>query len=139
MRRSRSIGLLAAMACAVVLSPASALRGQTLLSSEEAAKSVALEKVDVSPVGVSGIVVNKTPHTIRNVEVLVQYHWLWKNEFKPGTDSPGRTAVVRLNQELSPGQSAPFRHSLEAGADRKDGHFAPEVTIGAFTVVVPAR
>jgi hypothetical protein len=139
MRRSRSKALAAALACAAILSCASALRAQTLLTSEEAAKSVALEKIEVTPAGVSGIIVNKTPHIVRNVEVLVQYHWLWENEFKPGTNSPGQTATVRLNQELQPGQSAPFRHALDAGADRKDGRFLPEVMIGGFTVVTPVK
>lgn len=117
----------------------SELRAQTLLSAEEAARSVAVEKLEIGAAGVSGFVVNKTPHVIRDVEVLVQYHWLWENEFKPGADSPGQTAVVRVDRELQPQQAAPFRHSLAAGTDRKDGRFAPEVTIGAFTVVVPAQ
>lgn len=138
MHRGRS-WLLAGFAFAALIFTAAAPRAQTLLTSEEAAKSVALENLNVSPSAVSGVIVNKTPHIIRNVEVLVQYHWLWENEFKPGTDSPGQTAVVRVNSELQPGQSAPFRHSVTAGGDRKDGRFAPEVMIGAFTVVVPAK
>lgn len=139
MRPLQSLALAVAIGGTSVLTQTAELRGQTLLSAEDAAKSVALEKLQVGPSGVSGFVVNKTPHIVRNVEVLVQYHWLWENEFKPGTDSPGRLEVIRLSQDLKPGESMPFRHSAGAGADRKDGRFAPEVTIGAFTVVVPAN
>ena len=114
-------------------------QAQTLLSAQEAAKSVAIEDLNANASGVSGVIVNKSPHIIRNVDVVVQYHWLWNNEFKPGDDSPGQTVVLRIDNELQPGQSAPFRHSQRAGGDRKDGRFAPEVTIGGFTVVVPPR
>ena len=44
----------------------------------------------------TGEIVNRTPHLIRDVELLVQYHWRWKNEFKPGKVAPGRTDVVNL-------------------------------------------
>lgn len=137
MRRIRKIRL-AALLAAVALGSAVA-HAQTLLSREQAAKSVAIENLQVSPSGVSGVVVNRTQDLIRSVEVIVQYHWLWHNEFKPGTDSPGQTVVLRIDNELQPGQSAPFRHSLGAGADRKAGEFSPEVMIGGFTVVTPAR
>ena len=132
----RGIRTFTAVCALVALFTVSQPSAQTILTQEEAARSVAIENLNASPSGVSGVVVNKTPHVIRNVEVLVQYHWLWQNEFKPGTDSPGRTTVLRLDQELKPGQSAPFRHTLTEGADRKDGRFAPEVTIGGFTVVI---
>ena len=127
------------MLAAATLASHSFARAQTLLSSEEAARSVAIDNLTTSASGVNGVVVNKTPHVVRNVDVVVQYHWLWNNEFKPGADSPGQTVVLRIDNELQPGQSAPFRHSLSAGGDRKDGRFAPEVMIGGFTVVVPAK
>jgi hypothetical protein len=135
-RRCRWMMALAALAISL---NTAAVRAQTVLTSAEAAKSVAIENLNVSASSVSGIVANRSPHTIRDVEVRVQYHWSWQNEFKPGTDSPGQTAIVRLENELKPGQSAPFRHALTPVADRKDGRFAPEVDIAAFTVVIPAK
>jgi hypothetical protein len=137
MRRRRR-WMIALVALAVSLNTAP-VRAQTVLTSEEAAKSVAIENLNVSASAVSGVVANRSPHTIRDVEVRVQYHWLWQNEFKPGTDSPGQTAIVRLENELKPGQSMPFRHALTPIADRKDGRFAPEVNVAAFTVVIPAK
>jgi hypothetical protein len=137
MRRRRR-WMIALVALAVSLNTAP-VRAQTVLTSEQAAKSVAIENLNVSASAVSGVVANRSPHTIRDVEVRVQYHWLWQNEFKPGTDSPGQTAIVRLENELKPGQSMTFRHALTPIADRKDGRFAPEVNVAAFTVVIPAK
>jgi hypothetical protein len=136
--RLRTLGVTAALGCALLSDPGAA-PAQTVLNPQEAAKIVAIEDLRVSPAGVSGVVVNRTPHIIRDVEILVQYHWLWNNEFKPGTDSPGQTVVLRIDKPLQPGQSAPFSHTLSIAGDRKDGRFVPEATVGAFAVVVPPK
>ena len=137
--RLRSVCLIAALGCGALLSDRISSRAQVVLNPEEAAKIVAIEDLRVSPAGVSGVIVNRTPHPIRDVEVVVQYHWLWNNEFKPGNDPPGQTIIQRIDKELQPGQSAPFSHTLTSGGDRKDGRFVPEATVGAFTVVVPPK
>ena len=138
MRRRRS-WLFVALAALTLSVSVTAARAQTVLNSAEAGRTVALESVHASPSGVSGVVANRSPHIVRDVEILVQYHWLWENEFKPGQDAPGQTALVRLPDELKPGQSARFHHTLTPATRREDGRFAPEVTVAAFTVVVPAQ
>lgn len=99
---------------------------------------MAIEKLNIQPGGVSGVVVNRSPHVIRDAEIMVQYHWLWENEFKPGANPPGETVFVRLPDELKPGDSAPFRHTTTP-PDRKDGRLVPQVTVAGFTVVVPPK
>ena len=112
---------------------------QRILSPEEAARVVAVKNLKATSTEVSGEIVNNTPHIIRDVEVLIQYHWLWANDFKPGQESPGTSAIVKLDKELQPGQSATFRHVPKPPlSDRKDGRFEPEVVIAGFTTVVPA-
>jgi hypothetical protein len=87
---------------------------------------------------ISGELVNHTPHIVRDVELLIQFHWLWKNEFKPGKDSPGRTDILKIDKELKPGEAAAFRYVPNPPLPKRDGGgFEPEVTIGGFTVVVP--
>src|SRR5688500_14869675 len=108
--RVRTLCLITAMGWGGVLSDDVSGRAQGVLNPQQAAKIVAIEDLRVSPTGVRGVVVNRTPHIIRDVEVVVQYHWLWDNEFKPGNDSPGQTVVHRIDGELQPGQSAPFNH-----------------------------
>ena len=138
MRRRQSWLLVALVALTLPIG-VTAARAQTVLNAAEAARTVAIESLHASPSSVSGVVANRSPHTVRDVEILVQYHWLWENEFKPGQDSPGQTALVRVPEELKPGQSARFHHTLTPATGREDGRFAPEVTVAAFTVVVPAR
>src|SRR5688572_6583530 len=110
----------------------------TVLSSQDASRALSFEKLDVNPTKISGVIANKTPHTIKDVELMIQYHWLWKDERNPGHDSPGRTVIIPLNgQQLEPGESQPFSYTpLFALPSRDDGYFIPEVDVAAFTTVV---
>ena len=92
-----------------------------------------------TPSLVSGEIVNRTPHLARDIELVFQFQWLWKNEFKPGRESRGRTAILKIAKELRPGESVGFRYTPDPPLlNRGDGWFEPEVTIGAFTVVIPS-
>jgi len=110
---------------------------QRLLSPEEA-KSVALKDLKADASEVSGVIVNNTSNTIREIEVLIQYHWLWANEFKPGLESPGRVASLKLDKDLLPGESTTFRYVPNPPLpNRQDGRFDPEVAVAGFTIVIP--
>lgn len=74
---------------------------QTVLTSREAAEVLRFEKLDVKAERITGVIVNKTPHTIRDVQLMIQYHWLWRNERNPGEDAPGRTVMFQLNKQLA--------------------------------------
>jgi hypothetical protein len=114
-------------------------RADIVLEQQEAAKILSLRNLTATPSLVSGEIVNQTPHTVRDIELLIQFHWLWKNEFKPGPESPGRTDILKIAKELKPGESTAFRYIPNPPLpDRNDGWFEPEVTIGGFTVVTPA-
>jgi len=111
---------------------------QTVLAKDEASKAVAIQNLNVAGSKITGDMVNMTPHFIRDVELLIQYHWLWKNEFKPGENSPGRAVFVPLNKEIGPGKSMPFEYTPAPPLPaRNDGEFQPEVSIAGFTTVVP--
>jgi hypothetical protein len=113
-------------------------RAQILLEQKDAAKSVAIRSLTANPTLINGEIVNQTPHIIRDVELLIQFHWLWKNEFKPGEHAPGRTDSHKIDTELKPGEAAAFRYIPNPPLPtRDDGLFEPEVTIGGFTVVIP--
>ena len=127
--------LAVAASLALLVSSASA---QTLLDPSEAAKSVKIENLAVNDNQISGVVVNKSPHTLRNLELRMQYHWLWNNEFHPGTDSPGRVITITLDRELRPGESMTFSYRPEPPLPaRADGRYMPEVTVAGFSVVIP--
>jgi hypothetical protein len=111
---------------------------QTVLTQEEAGKAVTIRDLNATTSSITGVVVNNTPHLIRDVEVLVEYHWLWANEFKPGPVSPGHSAVVKLDKDIPAGQTGAFRYTPDPPlATRKDGQYDPEVRIAGFTTVIP--
>ena len=117
---------------------ASAAIAQTVVTVEEASKTLKLENLNATPDRVTGVVVNESPHQVRDINILVQYHWLWNNEFHPGQNSPGELATVHLDKTLAPGASLPFSYTPRLSAnERHDGRFMPEVDIGGFTVIVP--
>lgn len=114
---------------------------QSVMTDQQAEQVLALENLHVSREKVSGVIVNNSPHTIRDARLLIQYHWLWRNEQSPGTDSPGRAVVVQLPEELEPGKPHRFLYTPEFTLPRRnDGFFMPEVDIASFTTVVqPGR
>ena len=127
----------AVIAALVFLFCVDSATAQRLLGPEEA-KSVAIKDLKADASEVSGVIVNNTPHTIREIEVLIQYHWLWANEFKPGLDSPGRVASLKLDKDLLPGESTTFRYVPNPPLpNRQDGRFDPEVVVAGFTIVIP--
>jgi hypothetical protein len=110
---------------------------ETVLSSQDVSRALSFEKLDVNPAKISGVIANKTPHTIKDVQLMIQYHWLWKDERNPGKDSPGRTVIIPLNEQLEPGESQPFSYTPQFSVpSRDDGYFMPEVDVAAFTTVV---
>jgi hypothetical protein len=112
---------------------------QKLLTSDEAAKVLRFDNLNVSTNSISGMLVNTSPHRVKDIELLIQYHWLWDNERHPGQDSPGRTFTLKLDKELSPGGTLPFSYRPPQLTQRSDGRFMPEVDIGGFAVVIPQQ
>jgi hypothetical protein len=122
---------------AIALSSAHA---QTVLTASEAAKVLRFQNLNVTPERISGTIINESPHMVRDVQLLIQYHWLWENERNPGQNPPGRAVTVNLDKELKPGDSVPFSYTPSPPLpQRRDGQFMPEVDVAGFTVVVPQR
>ncbi len=103
---------LAILTTMVFISPGlDSARAETVLSSQDASRALSFEKLDVNPSKISGVIANKTPHTIKDVQLMIQYHWLWKDERNPGQDSPGRTVIIPLKEQLEPGELQPFSYT----------------------------
>lgn len=134
----KSLLVLSILTGGIVSSWATAAPAQIVLEEEKAAQIVAIRNLNATPSLVSGEIANRTPHLIRDIELVIQFHWHWKNEFKPGKEAPGRTGIVKIATEIKPGESIPFRYIPDPPLpDRKDGWFEPEVKVGGFTTVVP--
>ena len=121
-----------------VVSPLSAANGPTrnTMSPEEVSQFVVIQHVTVKDHVVSGEIVNISSNPIRNVEILIQYHWSWHDEKNPGADAPGRAVHYRLKSEVEPSTSVPFVYVPESPLPmRKDGQFSYEVSLSGFTIV----
>jgi hypothetical protein len=111
---------------------------ENAVNAERAAEIVEIRNLQQQGNTISGEVVNKSRRALRNIELLVQYHWLWNNEFKPGDEPPGKAIFVTLDKELAPGASANFSLPVEVSSgQRADGYYATEVTLAGFTEVIP--
>ena len=116
---------------------AATAHGQTVLDSNEAARTVEVRNVNVSENVITGEVVNRSPHLLQNVELLLQFHWLWKNERHPQENSLGRSVFLTLDRNIRPGESAAFTFKPDPPLPaRPDGQYMAEVTLAGFAVVV---
>jgi len=107
-------------------------------SGEPATQSVAVRNVMSQNGVVSGEIVNHSPRTLHDVELLVRHVWHWKNEFRPGDDNPGMASYYPVVKEIPPGGSVPFTYTyLSPLPSRADGQFETMVSIAGFTEVIP--
>ncbi len=82
---------------------------------------------------VDGTLVNTSQHPIADVLLMVNHAWLWRNEFRPGDDSPGRTEYIRVVEQIPPGGSVTFTHRPARPLPaRNDGRFETSLEVVSF-------
>lgn len=87
---------------------------------------------------VFGEVTNRSPTTIRDVELMIRYEWFWADEMNPGDYSPGRTDRYTVREQIPPGETVSFTYRPAAALPRRgDGHF--EVKIRSVGLVEVPR
>jgi len=105
-----------------------------VLGSEQATEEVQVRDVRVEDGVVSGVVTNNTGNELRDVRLLIRYDWLWKKEFSPGHDSPGRAIVYFVQEDIPPNGQAPFTYHPESPLQqRPDGRFLTSVVVLRYT------
>jgi hypothetical protein len=112
---------------------------QELITNASLDQSVGLANVSVDPNGnVSGVILNRTDLTVRQVKLMINYAWVWRNDFKPGEDSPGRTVYVTAPADIPAHGQGSFSYQPSPPLpSRGDGRFAPSVHIVGYTRMVP--
>jgi hypothetical protein len=108
-----------------------------LVPEDTVAHDVVVREVSAGADGVSGMVVNRSDKTVRNVQLLIRHSFVWRNERHPGSDSPGESYFTTVPNDIPPGSSARFVYrpstSLPTG---ESGHFDTAVEVMGFTEVV---
>lgn len=110
----------------------------TVGSAGDPIQGVAVRNVISQNGEVSGEIVNYSPRTLRDVELLIRHVWHWKNEFRPADDNPGMASYYTVVKEIPPGGSVPFTYTqLSPLPSRADGQFETMVSVAGFTEVIP--
>jgi hypothetical protein len=112
---------------------------QQALDRVEAAGVVEIENLRIDKDRISAEIVNKSPHPVRDIAVLISHAWRWQNEFRPGTDSPGTAVYHKLDYEIAPGERAAFTHIFAEPLpeERRGGEFETIVSVAEYTSVIP--
>jgi hypothetical protein len=131
-------GLLAfVLLWALILWPVTA-PAQTLRSREEAARVVTVGEHKIVDGVVSGEVWNRSPHLLRDVQLLIRYTWLWDDERHPGKTDPGTSTYYTLPKEIASGARLPFTFSPSPPLPKVNaGRFQTTVSIAGYTEVIP--
>ena len=113
---------------------------QTIRDREQTGRIVSVEKVSVTDGSVAGEVINHSKNTLRDVQLLIRYIWLWDNETKPRND-PSVSDYYNLPGEIPAGGRAPFTFKpSQPLAKASGGHFETSASIAGFSeVFLPSR
>ena len=103
--------------------PAPAVTQQTEIISADTNPEVEVTNVRAEDGSVTGTVTNRSSQPVRNVRVLIDHVWHWKNERHPGEDNPGRAEFYTIQGEIPPGGSLPFKLDEAPLPRRSDGRF----------------
>jgi hypothetical protein len=136
-----SVMLLAAAALVLPLAGFVPLAAsQDLITNRQLAQNLAVQNVVAQPNGsISGTIVNRAGLTVRDVKLMINYAWVWNNDFRPGEDSPGRTVYITAPAPIPPHGQGSFTYQPPAPlSSETDGHFVPTVHVVGFTQIVPA-
>src|SRR5262245_32673172 len=114
---------------------------QMVASQQQAASVLAIENSAVQDGTVSGVIRNKSPNTVRDVQLFIRYTWLWANEFHPGKDNPSEIFYQTVSGDITPGGSLPFKFTPSSPLPKRSGgKFAqPTVSVAGFTQVISQK
>ena len=106
----------------------------TVMPPEGLSKKVLIRDTTIGDDGaVSGTLVNTSGHRLKEVRLLVRHDWLWRDEFHPGTDSPGTAGYYVVPQEIPPGGSVTFSYRPDPPLPRRsDGTFQTTVEVAGL-------
>lgn len=132
-RAAATLGIV--LTLALHAAPASAT-GETVVSTSQASAVVDIRDVKTDGGRVSGTLVNRSSRPVRNVQLVIRYAWLWRNERAPGKDNPGRSDFYTVAGEIAPGGSLPFTYRpARPLPKRSDGTFDVSSQVVAFTEI----
>ena len=134
-KASMSLCAVAAMTIGMLAVPARALTMAEPVSARQASQEVTVGDVQMRNGAISGMVINKSGDTLRDVKLVIDHAWLWKNERHPGTNDPSRTDFYTVQQPIPPHGTVVFEYQPRPLPNRTDGRFDTTVKVMDFTEV----
>jgi hypothetical protein len=133
--RSALIGVILGAAC--FLEPVTAM-AQIAVPTEQVEKILVIRDVTVTENRLLGEITNNSPLKVRDISLMVQHIRRAKDGLNPKVESPLNAFLLTLNRDLLPGETATFSSGvlLPENAQR-DGDVVTDVSVAAFTLVVP--
>ncbi len=112
----------------------------TVLGGDESSRVVNIRNLTVKEETVSGELVNTSPRTLRDVQVLIRHTWLWKNEMRPGEDSASDAVYYTVEGDIPAGGTKPFTYRPSSPLpSRPDGSYETSVSVAGYSEIIPAR
>jgi hypothetical protein len=109
-----------------------------ILKPAEVGAVVGVEDLSSQGNRVSGAIVNRSPHPIRDVRLVIGEVYSWPNEYRPGQESPNRAETLVVGEEIPPGGRVPFSTTLNRPTPPKTGgSFATKAYVVGFSEVLP--
>ncbi len=131
--RLRVIAVLIVVALAPPLA-ASERRPPEVVRSDDMNAAVSLAIEVTADGAIEGTLSNNTGRRIGDVEVLVEYAWIWARNSNVPDATPGWSTTYTLPVELTPGESVPMNLApLHPLPDRDDGHFLISAKVVGYT------
>lgn len=122
----------------VVLTTPHTAMSQRVASREEIAIILSIEKIAVANGTVSGEIHNRGPYSVREVQLLVRYTWLWDDERNPGKIDPGTSTYHTLATEIRAGENLPFTFTPSPPLPKVlGGRYEISMTVAGFAQVIP--
>ena len=107
-----------------------AARSPEIMNHEQ---SVSVRDLAIKDGKATGVLVNHSRDPVRDVSMLVRHTWYWRNEYHPGSDSPGTSFYHTIRGEIPPNGTLRFAIAVPQMSSRHDGHFETSVQVAGFT------
>jgi hypothetical protein len=113
-------------------------KAQIAVPTEEVEKILAIRDVTVKENRLLGEITNNSPLKVRDISLMVQHTLRSKDGLNPKVESPLNAFLLPLDRELLPGETVTFSSTVSIPEEaRADGEIVTDVTVAAFTLVVP--
>jgi len=136
-----SIGGLAAAALVLAVLPTARADAATVtITDEDRNGPVQVTSATFDGERVTGTVINRGTDEVRDIRLLADIAFLWKDEAKPGDANPGRAVVFTVAGPLPPQGKLDFDlHPEPPLEERTDGRYQPRVRVVGYQTVTVGK